>query len=120
MRRRAPRRPARRNRHAGRLHRARQTFVTCPNQDVAYGLGFFALDEEPVVIQVPDFGDRFWVYAMYDAAPTSSRSSASRTTRGRVLSARRVLPGRAMTRLAFSGRARPTELANADPAHPPR
>jgi len=44
-----------------------QTFVTCPNQDVVYGLGFFSLDEEPVVIQVPDFGDRFWVYALYDA-----------------------------------------------------
>lgn len=44
-----------------------ETFVTCPNQDVVYGLGFFSLDEEPVVIQVPDFGDRFWVYALYDA-----------------------------------------------------
>jgi hypothetical protein len=44
-----------------------ETFVTCPNQDVVYGLGFFDLDEEPVVIQVPDFGDRFWVYALYDA-----------------------------------------------------
>jgi hypothetical protein len=44
-----------------------ETFVTCPNQDVVYGLGFFALDVEPVVIQVPDFGDRFWVYALYDA-----------------------------------------------------
>jgi hypothetical protein len=44
-----------------------ETFVTCPNQDVVYGLGFFSLDEEPVVIQVPDFGERFWVYALYDA-----------------------------------------------------
>lgn len=44
-----------------------ETFVTCPNQDVVYGLGFFSLDEEPVVIQVPDFGNRFWVYALYDA-----------------------------------------------------
>jgi hypothetical protein len=44
-----------------------ETFVTCPNQDVVYGLGFFDLDEEPVVAQVPDFGDRFWVYALYDA-----------------------------------------------------
>jgi hypothetical protein len=43
-----------------------ETFVTCPNQDVVYGLGFFDLDGEPVVIQVPDFGDRFWVYALYD------------------------------------------------------
>lgn len=44
-----------------------ETFVTCPNQDVTYGLGFFSLDEEPVVAQVPDFGDRFWVYSLYDA-----------------------------------------------------
>ena len=44
-----------------------QNFVTCPNQDVAYGLGFFSLDEETVVIHVPDFGDRFWIYALYDA-----------------------------------------------------
>jgi hypothetical protein len=43
-----------------------ETFVTCPNQDVVYGLGFFDLDTAPVVIQVPDFGDRFWVYALYD------------------------------------------------------
>jgi hypothetical protein len=44
-----------------------QTFIACPNQDVVYGLGFFSLDEEPVVIQVPDFGERFWIYALYDA-----------------------------------------------------
>jgi len=44
-----------------------ETFVTCPNQDVVYGLGFFDLDNQPVVVQVPDFGDRFWVYALYDA-----------------------------------------------------
>jgi hypothetical protein len=44
-----------------------QNFIACPNQDVVYGLGFFMLDEEPVVMQVPDFGDRFWVYALYDA-----------------------------------------------------
>jgi hypothetical protein len=43
-----------------------QRFIACPNQDVVYGLGFFDLDTEPVVIQVPDFGDRFWVYAAYD------------------------------------------------------
>jgi hypothetical protein len=36
--------------------------VACPNQDVVYGLGALALDLSPVVVQVPDFGDRFWVY----------------------------------------------------------
>ncbi|QRM55094.1 DUF1254 domain-containing protein [Sinorhizobium sp. BG8] len=40
--------------------------IACPNQDVVYGQGFFDLDTEPVVVQVPDFGDRFWVYAAYD------------------------------------------------------
>src|SRR5262245_35748646 len=34
---------------------ADQRFVTCSNQDVAYGFGFGALDDEPVVYQVPDF-----------------------------------------------------------------
>ena len=56
--------------HVGMLHdyiEPTETFVTCPNQDVAYGLGFFSLDEEPVIAQVPDFGGRFWVYALYDA-----------------------------------------------------
>ncbi len=44
-----------------------QKFVACPNQDVVYGFGMMELDETPVVIQVPDFGDRYWVYAIYDA-----------------------------------------------------
>jgi hypothetical protein len=44
-----------------------QAFVTCPNQDVVYGAGYYALDQEPIVFQVPDFGSRFWVYALYDA-----------------------------------------------------
>ena len=43
-----------------------QDFIVCPNQDVVYGGGFTALDKEPTVFQVPDFGDRFWVYALYD------------------------------------------------------
>jgi len=42
-------------------------FVTCPNQDVVYGAGWMTLDKEPIVFQVPEFGDRFWVYALYDA-----------------------------------------------------
>ena len=37
-----------------------------PNQDVVYGAGALALDVTPVVIQVPDFGDRFWVYQVVD------------------------------------------------------
>jgi hypothetical protein len=40
--------------------------VACPNQDVVYGGGVLALDLSPVVVQVPDFGDRFWVYQVVD------------------------------------------------------
>ncbi|MGY8662504.1 DUF1254 domain-containing protein [Bradyrhizobium sp. UFLA05-109] len=43
-----------------------QRLVACPNQDVVYGAGSLALDVTPVVIQVPDFGDRFWVYQVVD------------------------------------------------------
>jgi hypothetical protein len=43
-----------------------QRLVACPNQDVVYGAGSLALDLSPVVVQVPDFGDRFWVYQMVD------------------------------------------------------
>lgn len=43
-----------------------QREVCCPNQDVAYGAGPLALDVSPVVVQVPDFGDRFWVYQIVD------------------------------------------------------
>lgn len=41
--------------------------VACPNQDVVYGAGQIALDLSAVVVQVPDFGDRFWVYQIVDA-----------------------------------------------------
>jgi hypothetical protein len=44
-----------------------QKFIVCPNQDVTYGAGFTQLEKEPTVFQVPDFGDRFWVYALYDS-----------------------------------------------------
>ena len=41
-------------------------FVVEPNQDTVYGGGFAALDKEPVVVQVPDFGDRYYVFGLYD------------------------------------------------------
>ena len=55
--------------HLGMLHDyidPSERAVACPNQDVVYGQGVLALDREPFVIQVPDFGDRFWVYQIVD------------------------------------------------------
>ena len=43
-----------------------QRWVACPNQDVVYGAGIAALEQGPVVVQVPDFGERFWVYQVVD------------------------------------------------------
>lgn len=43
-----------------------ERMVACPNQDLVYGFGPLSLDKEPAVVQVPDFGDRFWVYQIVD------------------------------------------------------
>ena len=44
----------------------RTSFVPCPNRDVLYGFGMFDLGVSPVVLQVPEFGDRFWLYQLGD------------------------------------------------------
>ncbi len=43
-----------------------QNFIACPNQDVVYGLGFQSLNDKPVVIQIPEIKDRFYVFAIYN------------------------------------------------------
>lgn len=48
-----------------------QNFITCPNQDTVYGAGYQHVDTQPVVVQVPDFGDRFYVYQIVDARTDS-------------------------------------------------
>ena len=44
-----------------------QHAVACPNQDTVYGPGYMSLEKEPFVFQVPEFGDRFWVFPLYGA-----------------------------------------------------
>ncbi len=48
-----------------------ERMVACPNQDVVYGFSVLALDQSPVVVQVPDFGKRFWVYQVVDLGTDS-------------------------------------------------
>jgi len=53
----------------GMLHdyiRPEERLVACPNQDVAYGFGIIDARRGPSVVQVPDFGGRFWVYQVVD------------------------------------------------------
>src|SRR5215471_1910010 len=40
--------------------------VACPNQDVVYGQAVLDMIQEPVIVQVPDFGSRFFVYQVVD------------------------------------------------------
>src|SRR5262252_6130381 len=54
---------------AGMLHdyiTPEQRLVACPNQDVVYGFGIIDARRGPSVVQVPDFGDRFWVCQAVD------------------------------------------------------
>ncbi|WP_394562091.1 DUF1254 domain-containing protein [Aquipseudomonas alcaligenes] len=46
---------------------AAQRYVLTPNQDVVYGQTFLDLSKEPVIVQVPDFGARYWVLHCMDA-----------------------------------------------------
>jgi hypothetical protein len=48
--------------------------VACPNQDVVYGFALLALDKSPVVVEVPDFKDRFWVFQAVDLRTDSFAS----------------------------------------------
>lgn len=50
---------------------AAENFVTCPNQDTVYGAGYMRLDVTPVIVQVPDFGSRFYTYQLADARTDS-------------------------------------------------
>jgi hypothetical protein len=43
-----------------------ERLVACPNQDVVYGFGLIDGQRGPSVVQVPDFGGRFWVYQVVD------------------------------------------------------
>ena len=44
--------------------------VACPNQDVVYGFALLDFTKDAIVVQVPDIGDRFWVYQVCDSVPT--------------------------------------------------
>jgi hypothetical protein len=48
--------------------------VAGPNQDVVYGQCVADFSNEPVVVQVPDFGDRFWVNQVVDQRTDSFAS----------------------------------------------
>lgn len=40
--------------------------VPCANPDMIYGFGILDLRETPVILQIPDFGERFWLIQLGD------------------------------------------------------
>ena len=54
-------------RHADRLCQPGTALHRLPEPGRRVRRRLLDLDKEPIVFQVPDFGDRFWVYALYDA-----------------------------------------------------
>jgi hypothetical protein len=54
-----------------------QTFIACPIKTSSMAPASSRWTKSPIVFQVPDFGDRFWVYPLYDAR-TDERDWASR------------------------------------------
>ncbi|HKO92206.1 MAG TPA: DUF1214 domain-containing protein [Polyangiaceae bacterium] len=56
---------------------AEERAVACPNQDLVCGGSSLALDRSAVVVQVPDFGSRFWVYQVVDARTDAFASLGS-------------------------------------------
>jgi Protein of unknown function (DUF1254) len=70
-----------------------QHWGVCPNQDVVYGFGYFGLDKEPIVFQVPDFEERFWVYALRTYRRIFRDWQATRNETGLLFDGRAELDG---------------------------
>jgi len=62
----APIAPVNRLAMAARTQDPGQRYITCPSQDLIYGFGVLDLSRAPVVLQVPDFGSRFFVFQATD------------------------------------------------------
>lgn len=43
-----------------------ERIVSCPDRDLVHGFGLMDARRGPSVVQVPEFGDRFWVYQLVD------------------------------------------------------
>jgi hypothetical protein len=43
-----------------------QRYITCPSQDLIYGYGVLDLGRDAVIVQVPDFGSRCFVFQATD------------------------------------------------------
>ncbi|WP_424359531.1 DUF1254 domain-containing protein [Methanocella sp. MCL-LM] len=66
--------------HITRLATPEDTDVVTPNADTLYSTAWLELGKEPVILQVPDTGDRYYVMQMLDAYTNNFASVGRRTT----------------------------------------
>ncbi len=55
-----------------------------PNRDGLYSFGWFHLDDEPIVVSLPDFGDRYFVWQMTDMCTHNFHNVGSHLREGPV------------------------------------
>jgi hypothetical protein len=53
--------------------------IVTPNQDTVYGQGFADLGQDAVIMELPDFGGRYWVMQIMDAYTDVFAAPSSRT-----------------------------------------
>lgn len=66
--------------HLSGLATPEDTDVVSPNADTLYSTAWLELGKEPVILEVPDTGDRYYVMQMLDAYTNNFASVGRRTT----------------------------------------
>ena len=66
--------------HFKRLAQPEQRAVVLGNRNTLYSVGWLDLSEGPVVFEIPDMGDRYYVMPLLDAWTNTFKSLGSRTT----------------------------------------
>ncbi|MEO0883695.1 MAG: DUF1254 domain-containing protein [Pseudomonadota bacterium] len=66
--------------HFKRLAQPEQRAVVLGNRNTLYSVGWVDLSKGPVIFEIPDMGDRYYVMPLLDAWTNTFRSLGSRTT----------------------------------------
>lgn len=66
--------------HFSRLAQPEQRAVVLGNRNTLYSVGWLDLSEGPVLFEIPDMGDRYYVMPLLDAWTNTFESLGSRTT----------------------------------------
>jgi len=74
--------PANQLNHARKLASSSQATAASPNNDTLYTLAFLDLSEQPIVVETPAMGDRYYTIQLADAYATNFGDIGTRHNRG--------------------------------------